>query len=53
MLLDKRSKIIGDLDIITVQLQKLLLLKKLQDEAVESNNYSEHYELAENERIII
>ncbi|RKX99814.1 MAG: hypothetical protein DRP54_06575 [Spirochaetes bacterium] len=53
MLLDKRSKIIEDLDIITVQLQKLLLLKKLQDEAVESNNYSELYEFAENERIII
>lgn len=53
MLLDRRSKLIEDLDIVIVQLQKLLLIKNLQDEALESNNFSELYEFAENERIII
>ena len=53
MLLDNKTRVIENLDIIKRSYVKLTLLKEHERDAQEGDNYEFLYELSENERILI
>ena len=53
MLLDRRSRVLENLDTIKTSYLKLTLLKEREIEAQDESNYEFLYELSENERILI
>ncbi len=53
MLLDKRERVLENLDIIKKTYLKLVVLKQLEREAYEENEYDSLYELSEDERLLV
>lgn len=53
MLLDKRESVLENLDIIKKTYLKLVVLKQLEQEAYEENEYDILYELSEDERLLV